>query len=142
MNTSDSTKNFLQQVTMNVIATLNRNISLENMVLCYFNIRPKLKYKHICNLINELHGVPLTMRRLLQICKKLGLSRQRNIDDGTLYSILSNELAKYQFMYALIYVSTYYNVLRLVAKRRDIKSFITLHEIRKMFYCNILTFLI
>ena len=126
MNTSDSTKNFLQQVTMNVIATLNRNISLENMVLGYFNIRPKLKYKHICNLINELHGVPLTMRRLLQICKKLGLSRQRNIDDGTLYSILSNELAKYQFMYALIYVSTYCNVLRLVAKRRDIKSFYNL----------------
>ena len=58
---------------MNVIATLNKNVSLDNMVLCYFNIRPKLKCKHICNLINERHGVPLTMRRLLQICKKLGL---------------------------------------------------------------------
>ena len=108
---------------MNVLATLNRNVSLDDMVLCYFNIRPKLKYKHICNLINERHGVPLTMRRLLQICKKLGLSRQINIDDGTLYSVLSNELGKYQFMYALIYVSTYCRALRLVAKRRDIKSF-------------------
>ena len=114
------------QVTMDVIATLNRNVSLDDMVLCYFNIRPKLKYKHICNLINERHGVPLTMRRLLQRCKKLGLSRQRNIDDGTLYSILSNELGKYQFMYALIYVSTYCRALRLVAKRRDIKSFYNL----------------
>ena len=51
---------------MNVLATLNRNVSLDDMVLCYFNIRPKLKYKHIWNLINERHGVPLTMRRLLR----------------------------------------------------------------------------
>ena len=63
------------------------------------------------------------MRRLLQICKKLGLSRQRNIDNDTLCSILSNELGKYQFLYAFIYVSTYCRALRLVAKRRDIKSF-------------------
>ena len=111
---------------MDVLATLNRNVSVDDMVLCYFNIRPKLKYKHICNLINERHGVPLTMRRLLQICKKLDLSRQRNIDDGTLYSILSNELVKYQFMYALIYVSTNCRVLRLVAKRRGMKSFYNL----------------
>ena len=68
---------------MNVLATLNRNVSLDDMVLCYFNIQPKLKYKHICNLINECHGVPL-------ICKKLGLSRQRSIDDGTVNSVLSN----------------------------------------------------
>ena len=66
------------------------------------------------------------MRRLLQICKKLDLSRQRNIDDGTLYSILFNELVKYQFMYALIYVSTNCRVLRLVAKRRGMKSFYNL----------------
>ena len=50
---------------MTVIATLNRKIGLDDMVLCCFNIRPKLKYKHICNFINERHGVPLTMRRLL-----------------------------------------------------------------------------
>ena len=111
---------------MNVIATLNRNVSLDDMVLCYFNIRPKLKYKHICNLINERHGVPLTMRRLLRTCKKIGLSRQRNIYDGTLYSILSNKLGKDQFMYPLIYVSTYCHALYLVAKRRAIKSFYNL----------------
>ena len=62
------------------------------------------------------------MRRFLQICKKLGLSRQRNIDDGTLYSILSNELGKYPFMYGLIYVSTYCQALRLVAERREINQ--------------------
>ena len=125
---------------MNVLATPNKNVSLDDMVLCYFNIRPKLKYKHICNLINERHGVPLTMRRLLQICKKLGLSRQRNIDDGTSYSTLSNGLAKYQFMHALIYVSTYRRALRLVSKRRDMKVSITLHEIGKIFSCNTITF--
>ena len=76
------------------------------MILCYFNIRPKLKYKYICNLINERHGVPLTMRRLLQIYRKLGLSSQRNIDDGTLYSILSNEPGKDQFMYAFMFPFT------------------------------------
>ena len=85
-----------------------------------------MKYKHVYHLINERHGFPLTMRRLLQIYQKLGLSRQRNINDGTLYSLLSNELGKYQFMYALIYVSTYCRALRLVAKRRDIKSFYNL----------------
>ena len=66
------------------------------------------------------------MRRLLQIYKKLDLSRQRNTDDGTLYSILSNERVKYQFMYALIYVSTNCRALRLVAKRRGKKSFYNL----------------
>ena len=66
------------------------------------------------------------MRRLLQICKKLGLSRQRNIDNDTLCSILSNELGKFQFLYAFIYLSTYCRALRLVAKRRDIKSFYNL----------------
>ena len=91
---------------MNVLATLNRNVSLDDMVLCYFNIRPKLKYKHICNLINERHGATLTIKRLIQICKKLGFNRERNIDDGTLSSILSNELGTYQFVYAFIYVST------------------------------------
>ena len=66
------------------------------------------------------------MRRLLQIYKKLDLSQQRNIDDGSLYSTLSNELGKYQFMYALIYVSTYCRALRLVAKGRGMKSFYNL----------------
>ena len=63
------------------------------------------------------------MRRLLQISKKLGISRQTNIDDGILYSILSNELDKYQFMYVLSYASTCCRALRLVAKRQDMKSF-------------------
>ena len=121
MNTSDSTRNFLQQniTSNNGCACNTQHSSVDDMVLCYFSIRPKLKHKHIWNLINECHGVPLTMRRFLQIFKKLGLSRQRNIDDGTLYSVLSNELGKYQFMYALIYVSTYCRGLRLVAKRQD-----------------------
>ena len=111
---------------MDVLATLNRYVSVDDMVLCYFNIRPKLKYKHIRNLINECHGVPLTMRHWLQICKKLGLSRQINTDDGTLHSILSNEIGKYQFMYALIHVFTYCRALRLVAKRQNMKSFCNL----------------
>ena len=72
---------------MNVLATLNRNVSLDVMILCDFNIRRKLKYKHICNLIIEGHGVPLAMRCLSQLCKKLGLSRQRNTDDRTLCSL-------------------------------------------------------
>ena len=92
---------------MIVLATLNRNVSLDVMVLCDFNIRPKLKYKLICNLINERHGVPLTMRCLSQLWKKLGLSRQRNTDDSTLCSLYFNELGKYHFMNAFIYVSIY-----------------------------------
>ena len=111
---------------MNLLATLNRNVCLDDMVLCYFNNRPKLKYKHISNLINERHGVPLSKRRLLQIYKRLGLSRQVNIDDGTLYSILYNELGKYQFMYAFFYVSNYCRALHLVAKRRALKGFYNL----------------
>ena len=81
---------------------------------------------HKWNLINGRHRVLLPMRRLLQICKKLSLRRQLNIDDGTLYSILSNELGKYQFMCAFIYVSTYCCALHLVAKRQDMKSFYNL----------------
>ena len=61
MNTSDSTKHFIQQNiasnNVNVLPTQNKNV-YDGMVLCYFNVRPKLKYKHICNLINELQGAP------------------------------------------------------------------------------------
>ena len=64
------------------------------------------------------------MRRLLQTCKKLGLSWQRNIVDGILYSMLSNELGKDQFMYALIYVSTYSRGLRLSSLRTRHNKFL------------------
>ena len=87
------------------------------MVLCYFNIRPKLKYKHIRNLLNEHYGVALTMRQLLQICKKLVLSRQISIDDGTLNFLLSNELVKISIYVCInLFVSVHCSALRLVAK--------------------------
>ena len=54
------------QVIMNVLATLNRNINVDDMILCFFNIRPKLKCKHKYNLKNERHGVPPTTRPLLR----------------------------------------------------------------------------
>ena len=43
---------------MNVLAALNKNANVDDMILCFFNIRPKLKCKHKCNLKNERHGVP------------------------------------------------------------------------------------
>ena len=78
---------------MNALATLNRNVSLDDMVLCDFNIGPKLKYKHIYNLINEGHSSDY--ETVVTDMQELGLSRQRNFDNGTLHSILSNELGKY-----------------------------------------------
>ena len=91
MNTSDSTKNFLQQnIASNNECSHNTQQEYKfrrHGIIYDFNIRPTLKYKHICNLINEGHGVPLTMRCLSQLCKKLGLSRQRNTDDSTLCSL-------------------------------------------------------
>ena len=79
---------------MDVLLPANANSNSEDLVKYYFGIRPKLKYNHICTLINEHHGVPLTMRQLLQICKKSGFSRKRNVDDDVLYSMIQNELGK------------------------------------------------
>ena len=73
---------------------LPHNISLcdVDLVKHYFHIKPKLKHKEICTILNKHHQIPITPRQLKEMCRKNNLSRKRNVDDGTLNDIILNEL--------------------------------------------------
>ena len=51
-----------------------------------------MKYKTICTVLNEHHGVGISKRRLKYICNKQVLSRKRNKNSGTLKDMVINEL--------------------------------------------------
>ena len=78
---------------MDVILRDAGKISLEEYVQYYHNIRPKLKYKEICTIISSYHRVPLTLRKLKEMCHKLKLNRIRNVSDADLNEIISTEMS-------------------------------------------------
>ena len=79
---------------MDVVLPSSSVIGLTELAGLYFHVKPKLKCRDICALINEFHGLPVTMRKLKEIFRKKGFSRRRNIDNATLSEVLLNELGK------------------------------------------------
>ena len=59
----------------------------------YHQVKPKLKYKDICRIITQQHGIPLSLRRLKEICRTKKVDRKRNVSDNELREIVSNELS-------------------------------------------------
>ena len=64
----------------------------DDLVRYYHGLKPKLKYNEIVTINNKHHGKHLTARTMKRICHRLDFSRCRNIDDGTLAQVISNEL--------------------------------------------------
>lgn len=64
----------------------------ERLIIYYHKLKPKLKYKHICMVINQYHRKPLTMRGLKEIIRKNGLSRRKNITNDEATEAITLEL--------------------------------------------------
>ena len=76
-----------------LILDANIHLNLEELISYYHQVKPKLEYKDICRIINQQHGIPLSLRRLKEMCRKKKIDRKRNISDNELREILSNELS-------------------------------------------------
>ena len=70
----------------------SHSMNLLQLVEYYHRKNPKMKYKTICAVLNQHHGVSISERRLKYICKKQGLSRKRNVNSETLKDMVINEL--------------------------------------------------
>ena len=66
--------------------------NVRDLVLYYFSVRPKLKYKDICSIISVHHSKRITMYRIKSILKLEGLNKKRNVSDVVLKSIIENEM--------------------------------------------------
>ena len=51
-----------------------------------------MKYRSICTVLNQHHGVNISERRLKYICKKQRLSLKRNVNNETLKDMVINKL--------------------------------------------------
>ena len=70
----------------------SHSMNLLQLVEYYHRKKPKMKYRRICTVLNQHHGVSISERRLKYICKKQGLSRKRNVNNQTLKDMVINEL--------------------------------------------------
>ena len=52
-----------------LILDANNHINLNELVSYYNQVKPKLKYKDICRIITQQHGIPLSLRRLKEMCR-------------------------------------------------------------------------
>ena len=68
------------------------NLSVLELVKFYHSLKPNLKYKEICSIINKHHHRLITMNMVKRICKEENLSRRRNISDSDLKDVIVNEL--------------------------------------------------
>ena len=71
---------------------MGSTLTLIELVRYYHNVRRKLKYKEICQLINEHHGLDMSLRKLRYILSKENLNRKRNVLEVNIKSMISNEL--------------------------------------------------
>ena len=69
------------------------HLNLNELVSYYHRVKRKLKYKDICRIITQQHRIPLSLRRLKEMCRKKKIDRKRNIGDNELREIVSNELS-------------------------------------------------
>ena len=77
---------------MEVILPRSTTLDTFGLIKYYFEVKPNLKYKDICTIINDHHGMSVTLRKLKEIFKKNGFNRKRNVDNATLEAIITNEL--------------------------------------------------
>ena len=68
------------------------NATVRDLILPYFSVKPKLKYKDITTIIESYHGKTVSLSTLKKILKEKGLNRKRNISDVDLKEVLRNEV--------------------------------------------------
>ena len=82
-----------------LILDANIHLYLDELVSHYHQPKPKLKYKYLCRIISQQHGIPLSLRWLTpmcrkkihlslrwlkQMCRKKNIDRKRNVSDNEL----------------------------------------------------------
>ena len=67
-------------------------LTLDELVCYYHQVRPKFKYKQILSITTSHHRVPITYSTFKSICKREGLNRKKNVTDRELRNIIRNEL--------------------------------------------------
>ena len=77
---------------MDTILSRKVHLSTEELVRYYHAIKPKLRYNQICCIISKHHGQSLTIRRMKEICRNLGLNRVMNVTNDELKAIIEIEM--------------------------------------------------
>ena len=49
---------------MDVFLPVSTELNIDELIKYYFQLRPKVKYIDVCNIINEHHHITLTLRQL------------------------------------------------------------------------------
>ena len=57
-----------------LILEANIHLNLEELFSYYHHVKPKLKYEDICRVIIQQHGIPLSLRRFKEMCRKKKLT--------------------------------------------------------------------
>ena len=69
------------------------DICLAELVAFYHNIRPRLKYNKICNIICKIHGRTLNTKNLQEIYRIQELTRKCQVYEDILRELIVNELS-------------------------------------------------
>ena len=67
-------------------------MNLLQLVGYYNRKKPKMKYKSVCTVLNQHHGVNISDRRFKYVCKKQGLSCKINVNSEILKDMVINQL--------------------------------------------------
>jgi len=67
-------------------------LSKSELLRYYHNVRPKLKYKDICVIMNEHHGIHTTDRQMKEFFRKNDLSRNMNVTKDVASNLIILEL--------------------------------------------------
>ena len=76
---------------MNAILSEAVKTDLVTFIRHYLSITPKYIYKEMCNIINNHHKIPITVRKVKYICNKQKLQRT-TVDNNLLKECILNEI--------------------------------------------------
>ena len=79
-------------IIMETVLPKDIGVHPDQLLKHYYLLKPKMKLAHICNLLNEHHQHPISLRQLKYKIKKLHLQGGTDIDQRTLMDMVINEL--------------------------------------------------
>ena len=71
----------------------NSNLNRTQLLKYYHGLRPRLKYKDICMVLNEHHNISITERQVKEFFKQNNLTRKRNVSNDVAGEMIRLELS-------------------------------------------------
>ena len=62
-----------------LILDVNIHLNLDELISFYHQVKPKLNYKDICRIMNQQHGIPLSLRTLKEMCRKRSSEKETSV---------------------------------------------------------------